>query len=161
MEYQLAFDLAQVGYRTWWFPALGLIGIFIGTVFFAIHRAVRSVFPKSKLFKFTSICLMGLSSLWTFVMFGITFPEYIECQHALTSGHVQIVEGPVTNFVPMPFEGHADESFEVQGHRFSYSDYGITVGFNNTSSHGGPIRAERWVRVTFVGNVIVKLEVAK
>jgi hypothetical protein len=41
----------------------------------------------------------------------------------------------------------------------SYSDYVVTAGFNNTASHGGPIRQDLPVRISYVGNSIVKLEI--
>jgi len=72
-----------------------------------------------------------------------------------------VVEGTVSRFVPMPVTGHAMERFCVHDTCFEYSDFVITSGFNNTSSHGGPIREGLPVRVTFVGNKIVKLEITK
>jgi hypothetical protein len=59
----------------------------------------------------------------------------------------------------MPYGGHADEKFTVNGATFSYSDYSVTAGFNNTKSHGGPIDEGKRVRVTHLGNIIVRLEV--
>jgi len=79
---------------------------------------------------------------------------------------VQKVSGVVTDFVPMPVGGHAEEHFCVQGVCFSYSDFSLTGGFNNTRSHGGPIQSGTTVQVLYVqdqrlgGNVIVRLEVA-
>jgi hypothetical protein len=35
----------------------------------------------------------------------------------------------------------------------------VVCGFNNTSSHGGPIREGLPVRVSYVGNTILKLEI--
>ncbi|MEO7576992.1 MAG: hypothetical protein ABIT83_05210, partial [Massilia sp.] len=67
---------------------------------------------------------------------------------------------PVADFVPMPAAGHAMERFCVQQACFSYSDFVIGGGFNNTASHGGPIRAGLPVRVTYVDGDIVKLEIA-
>jgi hypothetical protein len=64
--------------------------------------------------------------------------EYRSLASALTSGRVQVVEGPVTDFMPLPPTGKGYESFVVSGRRFSYSDYNLTAGFNNTPSHGGP-----------------------
>jgi hypothetical protein len=61
----------------------------------------------------------------------------------------------------MPREGHADESFVVGGRRFSYSDYSVTPGFNNTRSHGGPIDNGVYVRITHRGNTILRLEIAR
>jgi hypothetical protein len=60
----------------------------------------------------------------------------------------------------MPYAGHAQKRFSVCGVPFSYSDYIETGGVNRSSSHGGPIRAGLWVRVSYVGNTIARLEVA-
>jgi hypothetical protein len=65
----------------------------------------------------------------------------------------------VRNFKPMPYAGHAEESFDVAGVPFRYSDYQVSVGFNNTASHGGPIREGLPVRISFVGNTILRLEI--
>lgn len=84
---------------------------------------------------------------------------------AFQSGQYSVVEGPVTNFDPMPFEGHKLECFSVREERFCYSDYVVTPGFRNTASHGGPIRSGLLVRVgyrkTGIRNTILLLEVAK
>ncbi|MBV9128726.1 MAG: hypothetical protein JO117_11650 [Verrucomicrobia bacterium] len=61
----------------------------------------------------------------------------------------------------MPYTGHQMEWFVVDGRRFEYSDYVIVPGFNNTASHGGPIRQGLQVRVHYVGNNIARLEVAR
>jgi hypothetical protein len=73
-----------------------------------------------------------------------------------------VVVGRVENFRPAPAEGHQDETFTVSGVAFAYSDYAITGGFNQTESHGGPIREGLSVRIHYLSpsNVIVKLEVA-
>jgi hypothetical protein len=53
------------------------------------------------------------------------------------------------------------ETFKVQGQSFSYSDFVVVPGFHNATSHGGPIRDGLNVRVTHVGDVILKIEVAQ
>lgn len=78
----------------------------------------------------------------------------------LNSASCSIAEGPVTNFIPMPYTGHSMESFTLNGHRFSYSDYVVTSGFHNTISHGGPIHEGLYVRITYSGNSILRLEIA-
>lgn len=76
------------------------------------------------------------------------------------SGNLSVVEGCLQAFHPMPSEGHDEERIIVNGKAFSYSDFDeSTPGFNNTSSHGGPIRADSAVRIHYVGNTIVKLAV--
>ena len=69
-----------------------------------------------------------------------------------------MVEGWVENFVSIP---HKTERFSVCGASFSYSNYGVTAGFNNTNSYGGPIREGMWVRIAHVGNRIARLETAR
>jgi hypothetical protein len=86
----------------------------------------------------------------------------------LQNGKYTIIEGEVENFVPMPYEGHSRESFTVKGVRFSYSDFDNTPGFNNTSSHGGPIKGGLYVRIYYATdpdypheNRILKLEIGQ
>jgi len=50
-----------------------------------------------------------------------------------------IAAGAGRDFIPMPFEGHADAQFCVQTVCFRYSDFAHTGG-NQTSSHCGPIK---------------------
>ena len=104
---------------------------------------------------------MIFAVVWTVVSFAATYTEYHSTATALSVGRFAIVEGPVTDFVPMPYAGHSDESFVVGGRRFSYSDFVVTSGFHNAASHGGPIREGLYVRVTYLGNLILRLEIAQ
>ena len=82
-----------------------------------------------------------------------------DARMAYRNGDYQTVEGIVTDFHPMPPEGHQDECFSVQDQRFCYSDFDMAVGFHNAASHGGPIRAGLPVRIAYRENQILKLEV--
>jgi hypothetical protein len=62
-----------------------------------------------------------------------------------------VVEGRVINFHPMPSEGHRNESFTIENEYFSYLDFVVTPCFNNSSSHGGPIRPDLPFRVSYSG----------
>lgn len=81
-------------------------------------------------------------------------------RRVLEGGDFKVVEGEVRNFKPMPYGGRVYESFEVSGVPFRYSDYEVSAGFNNAASHGGPIREGLRVRIAYVGNTILRLEVA-
>lgn len=105
--------------------------------------------------------MAGFGLFWTVLVFLGTFPEWIAGRWALENGTAAVVEGPVENFVPMPEEGHAEESFTVHGVPFHYSDFNMTSAFRNTRSHGGPIRAGVHVRIHYRGNAILKLEISK
>jgi hypothetical protein len=87
--------------------------------------------------------------------------SYIENINLVSSKRFSYVEGAVTNFVPMPYNGHADESFTVNGVSFSYTDYSFVPGFHNTASHGGPIREGLYVHIWHIGNEITKLEIRR
>jgi hypothetical protein len=92
-------------------------------------------------------------------MFSTTFHEYTALRSAYRRSQFSVVEGRVTNFRPMPYDGHQDECFSVQSQTFCDSDYVVTPGFNNSASHGGPIHEGLPVRISYVGNTIVRLEV--
>ena len=159
-QYDLIFDLSQAGSRQWPFGAIGIVFIAIGLVIGVIYS--RGSFKRGR---FLRIALGWLpfcfAIYWTMGVFRTTHSEYATLLRAMGSGQVRYVEGPVENFVPMPYEGHANEQFEVQGKRFYYSDFDAGPGFNNTSSHGGPIRPGLRVRVGYVGGTIVRLEVQR
>lgn len=77
---------------------------------------------------------------------------------ALQAGQRSVVEGPVSNFHPMPFAGHSLESFTIENQRFSYSDFVVTPCFNNTSSHGGPIHDGLYLRVYYIDDCILRID---
>ena len=90
---------------------------------------------------------------------------YKETVGAYESGNYEIVEGYVENFIAMPYEGHSDESFEINGVKFSYSDYSVQPGYNNTMSHGGVITGDgQHLKIGYIyynntyGNIIVYIE---
>ncbi len=125
--------------------------------------------------------LTGMTMLW-FPLFGIFFAGSLfitslfsvfnsrsRAFEALQTGKYKIVEGKIENFDPMPYGGHKNESFTVNGVFFEYSDFGSYAGmdgFNNTASHGGPITGNGIpVRLSYVTimddvNIILKLEIA-
>src|SRR5689334_21528282 len=103
--------------------------------------------------------MIGFACLWSGVAFSTTFREYVALHSAYGRSQFSVVEGRVTNFRPMPHEGHQPECFSVQSQTFCYSDYEVTAGFNNSTSHGGPIRDGLPVRVSYICKTIVRLEV--
>jgi len=165
VEYRVVFDIADAGYKSWPFPTFGLLFVAMGLLM-VVYRTNLPVLAAwrghPRLAAAFSYFVLGFAVLWTSLTFYSTYHEYLELAAARTSNEARIVEGVVTNFRPMPITGHAMESFCVnRGNCFDYSDNVITAGFNNTSSHGGPIREGLNVRVMFVGNSIVRLEVAR
>jgi hypothetical protein len=153
----LVFDAGQKG-PDLWFAGFGLIFVVIGVGLFVPRIASRfgdvpRVFP---------VLFLGFAVLWTTVATGGILGGWYLTQAEIRKG-APVVEGVVENFHPMPATGHDEEHFTVQGVYFAYSDFGVTSGFNNTSSHGGPIREGLYVRIHYTGSAtagkIVKLEV--
>ncbi len=146
-----------------WFVALGALFLAFGLMmlFGGKIQWVRRMFatwtdPARIVFAAIFVLIAGV---WTSIFgYGI-IAEWRAFRHDTR----QVVTGPVEHFHAMPSTGHDNESFTVSGVRFSYSDYEVTSGFNNTLSHGGPDLANKTVRIEYLerhnGNVIAKLSV--
>ena len=156
MDYTPVFDVTQSGFRQWWDVVFGLLFTVFGVVIFRRFRVNTSTFRRVIVFIFPVF-----AALFTITTLAVTLNDYCNLASALRNGQCEIVEGIVTEFDPMPYEGHKDESFVVNGHRFRYSDYQGTAGFNQSQSHGGPIHEGLAVRIHSKGNEIAKLEIAK
>ena len=162
MEYRTVFDIATAGYKSWHFPAFGLIFIVVGVLLIANRKNLPGWWGKNpKAANAFAFYFLGFALLWTGGAFVSTYGQYASLARAIDNKSARVVEGIVTNFRPMPYAGHAMEKFCVASTCFEYSDYIIAAGFNNAASHGGPIHDGLPVRVTYVGNSILKLEVAK
>ena len=155
MEYTVVFDVTAAGYGHWWFPAFGLLSVIIGILVVLNRRRLPDGWLGC------TVLLLTLSSLFTTLSFLVTYTDYQHLASDLRDGRCAMVEGVVTDFDPMPAAGHKYESFTVAGKRFAYSDYVSTAGFNNTSSHGGPIREGQHVRIRYLGNEIARLEILR
>lgn len=153
-QYQVVFDLSQKSFQ-WWFPAFGLIFVAVGCTILAIGR--RNHWPLRR--RFVGYFMLVFACLWSGIAFVGMYADYRALHTAYENHDFSVVEGNVTDFRPMPYEGHKDECFSVNSQTFCYSDYDVSSGFNNSASHGGPIRDGLAVRVSYVGNTIVRLEV--
>jgi hypothetical protein len=160
MSYQLVFDVGMEGYRGWTLLWLFVLFSVVGAGWILLRRRYptsrRSRLARIGPYLFTSVTVPAM-----LVGNITTYLEYRELISRLRTGEFKIVEGRVEQFDPMPWEGHKNESFVVDGHRYSYSDYDGGVGFNRTSSHGGPIRQGLNVRIADINGVIARLEIAQ
>lgn len=78
----------------------------------------------------TSICIIILLASLLYNLIPIV------CYY---EGNYEIVEGYVENFIPRPVNGHAMETFSINGIKFSYSEGVIKPGYRKTYYHGGCI----------------------
>lgn len=152
MQYRVVYDIQQAIYPAWWVTLVGLIFISIGALVFYVMYGTSEL--KEKLLSIGFI-LFGI--LW--VAIGLlSYSEMEKVRAAVRAGNYQVVEGVVRDFAPMPY-GHGKESFSLNSQSFSYSDFVLAPGFSQSKSHGGPIREGLQVRVSYIGESIVKLEV--
>jgi|MudIll2142460700_1097286.scaffolds.fasta_scaffold65312_2 hypothetical protein len=166
MNFIKVFDLVESGYRTWSFATNGLIFIVIGSVlvlapYISKKYKISYIGFEKRSYKVFSWFMLIFALFWTTTSFLGTFSNYKRLKSTLTNGRYKIVEGPVENFDPMPYSGHKEESFTVNGIKFSFSDYIVTNAFNNTKSHGGPIDENSYVKIYYTvggkNNSILKL----
>lgn len=120
---------------------------------------IRTISPLTQ--RWFPWLLLGFALLWTTVAFFTTYADYSAAVTAMANHRAQMVQGAVENFCPMPASGHAMESFTVNGAKFEYSNYAVTAGFNQTASHGGPIREGLPVRIWRWHGEILRLDVAR
>jgi hypothetical protein len=141
----------------WAFAFAGMIPLLLGALIAVGKYKLRWKQPR---WVFVGACrVFGL--VWCLT---VGFSVISSDRKAITSyeqGKYSLVEGIVTDFRPMPYEGHQDECFSVGTHRFCYSDYGVSPGFHNAASHGGPIREGLPVRVAYLDGDILRLDVAR
>jgi len=155
--YRTVFDIRDAGYQGWPFVFAGLLFVGAG---FAVRKWKTP--PRSwtagrwRLFQ---NIFFWFAVVWNVLLVLISVVPFRHLRDALDAGQVEIVEGVVEDFVPMPYTGHAKESFTVHRVPFSYSDYIVTSGFNQTESHGGPVHAGCYVRIAHRGGTILRLEI--
>lgn len=164
MNFHVVYDAANQGH-----PALAMnlvpLGIVCGGLLLVLAPdLMQRLLPYGlqgrarRIFSWFFLCFGLLASV---VVFLSTTKPYDAAATASREHRYRIAEGTVTDFVPMPYTGHSLESFVVGVRKFSYSDYILTGRFNTTASHGGPIRSGLAVRISYVGNCIVRVEVAQ
>lgn len=147
------YNVIESGHKVLSFAATGLIGVGIGlTVLFFMYKLRVKGFKRGFMFVWT-----GFAILWTLWSGISTGSEYLRSVSALKNENYLEVEGVVENFDPMPYSGHKNESFTVNGVFFEYSDFGPSAGFNNTKSHGGPIDEGKYVKIRYHEGLILQL----
>jgi|GEM_PF-1189042 len=156
--YTTVFDVTQAGFRQWTFSVVGLMLVAAGLAIRPLVRmgVMRPQYPW--MMKWFPRLFVGFAICWTLISFAATLADYRGTVSVMRNNRAKVVEGIVTQFRPMPYTGHAQESFVVEGIRFEYSDYIITAGFNNTTSHGGPIREGLPVKIWYAGGKILRLD---
>jgi hypothetical protein len=118
-------------------------------------------YKGAKIFCSIAVGFIAFIILLVSVSTAVTYNSVIS---AYKHGNYKITEGYVEDFVPMPYTGHSEETFGINGVKFAYSDYDLSsLGYNKTKSHGGVITGNgQHLKVGYVhynnSNVIVYIE---
>ncbi len=110
------FDVLDSGFKDWTFSAFGLIFVAIGSVIFFFPNLIRAAgIPylnvQSRLRTFSRYGFIGFAILWTSITFFATYSQYLRHRALAQENRCRAVEGAVEHFVPMPYGGHAQNSF--------------------------------------------------
>lgn len=76
----------------------------------------------------------------------------------LNAGQAEVLQGEVSRFFEVPTK---QECFTVEERRFCYSDSVSSAGFNRSRAYGGPINPGLAVRISAIGDTIVRVEIAE
>ena len=162
MHYVSVFDASASPYRNLSFLVPDLPLLVVGIVMVVRPEWLEVVFRKPLerrwLFRWSFFLFVAA---WTIGATASTLGDSYEASRSVRDGRCRIVEGRVNHFHPMPFTGHDEESFDVNGVKFAYSDYVVSAGYNKTASHGGPIRQGLPVRICHQDGEILRLEIAR
>ena len=155
---------ASFTFNLFWLVGPLMFAFFLGCLIQGIKKARKSGKIEDRVW--IVIGLTGCLSLLLFLMVLVSdkIISYDATVGAYKRGEYDIVEGYVEDFHPMPYGGHDQESFTINGVSFAYSDYVDTFGYHNAKSHGGVITGDgQHLRIGYtaysgLGNVIVYME---
>lgn len=145
--YVTVFDISRTRFDWTYTIGTGMFMLMIAML--SLRRSRRGMVAKVLLLQITTV-----------VVFLSSYIPYYRLKAQYTRGNFTVVEGPVTDFRPLPRGIKGQERFRVRDKEFRYSGYSVMPGFHASLSHSGPMRAGLMVRVSYVGNDIAKLEIA-
>jgi hypothetical protein len=157
--YQIVYDITKT------LPPNQVLLPWLGGLVIGIVIMISTIISnRSRSYKIFGLIFSGFwLTLWLCfggLGFGNVFYQYYKCVDWAKSGDYSIITGNVAEFDPMPYGGHKMESFSVNEVHFEYSDYDLSqCGFNNTASHGGPIKEGLPVRISYKDGRILILEI--
>jgi hypothetical protein len=161
LSFRTVFDIAAEGFRGWEDPA-AIVAIILVAILVTWRLKIFENRRGGTWVLFVSLLMCGLA-----VVAGcLNWRDFVAARNAFLRGHFEIAEGLVTAFKAAlpPNAGHGEqlvERFAVNGIPFSYSEEGGAPGFHKTKILGGPIHEGEYVRISYVRNTILKLEIGQ
>lgn len=151
MQYETVFEIS---WHTFPWPVLivGVTALALGAVVLAFRFS-----RGSRSWRVAGIALMVMGLVWCLKQ----VLDHHRLTQALATQQVRVVEGPVSNYEFRMHDGHGFESFFVHGVGFHYSDFVPSGGYHQPASQGGKIREGLLVRLHYLDNTILKVEIAR
>ena len=155
MECSTYFDIAGSGFQSWGVVLTGIVLALIGLLLFII---IEGTSTRAALYKWGAL-VFCLGSLFIGASALRGYMHYREITSPATSP--EIVAGVVKQLHQAGQLGSQVERFQVDSQKFSYSGSSFEPGFHQTFAQGSPLRNGMLIRVHYVGDTIVKLELCK
>ena len=147
-QYKLVFDITTEPLLLKYiiFFSIGLIASVIAYK----NRVFHNAYKKREFFFFlVYFVFMGTGLLLTLG----SIIGYLDNKTIYEDKEIKVLIGKVEDFDPMPYGGRKSESFTIKGVLFEYTDFDETFYFNNTKSHGGPIKGNgQDIRIAYFTN---------
>lgn len=103
------------------------------------------------------VAILVLALLWNIVSMTNVW-HHLQLRAALARGEFSRTEGPITEYHALGERTHGLERFTVNNHSFGFIDGGFGPGFKRTRRTGGQLYMGSYVRVFYIGDTIVHLE---
>ena len=92
----------------------------------------------------------------------INIQNYFEYIRLMNSGDCNYIEGVVHKFDPQEtMFSRTPESFYIDSMKFSYNHNSVYIGYNETMATGGKIRDNKYLKVYFYKEIILKIEMSE
>jgi hypothetical protein len=155
MNYHVVFDASRNGSELAIF-ALPPIGVLLAA---SIGWALKGSSDSKEALKGRMFLLLSaVGFVLSLVLLLGHYSEYYRAKKALQTGHYEVIEGTVKNFVPMPPGGHSTESFDIDKTSFRYGSGRGSIVFNSESNHGY-VHDGVQVRIAYKDEDILRVEV--
>jgi len=155
MTFRTIFEATPTQEILAWVPLSGLVCVLMGVLMVLKPQLYLSwVFPKVRgsLGKVLSWTWLVFWSVWTAAFFRAAsqWPSVSQSEPST------VVEGRVTNFVRMPYNGPSHGSFVVAGRQFTFSEFGL-----KPPPAEGSITDGVYARVTFRERPVSRIEILR
>ena len=140
--------------RSFVFPiAFGVIGTGVDVLRERVEAFRQFKVPRGSVATITCTFMLVFVSGAGLSRFGA-----VDLTNQLNAGEADVLEGEVAQFYEVPGK---NECFTVEDRRFCYADAALRPGFTRSRAYGGPIEPGLLVRVSAIGDTIVRLEIAE